>query len=360
MCGVIAMNILDNPSAKPIFLAEIGTFFNSDVERAKKLISLIAEARDKSPGIPVFLKGEVLHDPDVCLADTQVEERYVSDEGSEHRENYRKLIERKVVSLKDYAAIFDFAQRLGFKLVLSVYDKAGLCFAVEQNAIAIKLASSNLRHTYLHRIAGESGLPVIIDDGKAPLSAVAAAVERLQSYGTREIIVEHSPDGHPAPPATHNLRIIETYTKAFGLPVGLSDHHAGEEMLLAATALGYSLLEKGVVPDKSAPDQDISHAMLVSRLDDVLRQIHNIHLALGASRRTDDMTGRLPSAHMGLVAAKDLSAGDICTEHNIRFAFPLDKNGVGAEYWDLVEGWILRNAVSTGTPIRWRDINLSS
>ena len=56
----------------------------------------------------------------------------------------------------------------------------------------------------------------------------------------------HSPDGHPAAPEAHNMRMLRTYLDTFELPVGLSDHHIGHEMLYLGVGLGASVLEKGV------------------------------------------------------------------------------------------------------------------
>ena len=79
-------------------------------------------------------------------------------------------------------------------------------------------------------------------------------------------MIQHSPDGHPALPKAHNLRIFQTYLEAFGLPVGLSDHHVGVEMLYMAIALGAAVLEKGVHVDADELDQDISHSMALADL----------------------------------------------------------------------------------------------
>ena len=58
---------------------------------------------------------------------------------------------------------------------------------------------------------------MVIDTGRALLSEVARAVEVARNAGAKDIIIQHSPDGHPALPEAHNLRILQTYEKAFGL-----------------------------------------------------------------------------------------------------------------------------------------------
>lgn len=353
------MDIMSKACGRPLFLAEIGTFFEHNTLKAKKIIKLIAEQRDKQSAVPVILKGEVLHSADICLNGTAVMEQYLSKEGKVIRENYRKLIERKVVSLEAYEEIFVYARSFDFPLILSVYDVEGASFAAAQGACALKIASSNVRHAQLQRMVAGLGLPVILDDGRSPLSYVATAVERLRKHGAARILLEHSPDGHPALPEAHNLRIIESYKAAFGTPVGLSDHYTGPDMLLAATAMGYDLLEKGVALDDQADDQDVSMSLPVSSLGEILKRIGHIALARGDSWRdaSKAVKGNLStSSHMGLVAGVDLTAGDRIDESTVYFAFPHVDDGIGVELWETVEGWKINGHLAKGVPLRWRDV----
>ncbi|MDL2307397.1 N-acetylneuraminate synthase family protein [Desulfovibrio sp. OttesenSCG-928-C06] len=350
--------IFSDSSHPPVFLAEIGTFFNQDVAAGVRIVEEIARVRDNIKALPIMLKGEVLHDAEICRK-TEIQEHYVDEDGVVHAENYRSLIERKVVPLEDYAAVFRRASSLGLELVLSVYDKAGAIFAVEQKAVMLKLASSNLRHAALHEAVAALNVPLIVDEGRAPLSAVAVTIERLRRLGADHILLEHSPDGHPALPEAHNLNIINSYRQAFGLPVGLSDHYNGEEMLYAATALGYSVLEKGIVPDRAASDQDISHAMPLDRMAKTLRKIYDVYLAVsGAPRRPQHrvIKGNVgTSAHMGIVTAKPVQAGETVSLESVSFAFPAE-DGIGSEYWELVKGWSFKHALPQGVLLHWADI----
>ena len=54
-------------------------------------------------------------------------------------ENYRELIERKVVSLDDYSKIFDHCHKQNMDFVVSVYDHEGVQFAKDNNAVALSV-----------------------------------------------------------------------------------------------------------------------------------------------------------------------------------------------------------------------------
>jgi sialic acid synthase SpsE len=106
----------------PLFLPEIGTFFNHDHDLAKTLVTQIRDAGAE------IVKGEVLHDPDVVL-DDDTPESYLSKSGERVTERNRDLIERKVISLGRYEELFRYCRQTGLGLVLSVYDFKGAEFA---------------------------------------------------------------------------------------------------------------------------------------------------------------------------------------------------------------------------------------
>ncbi len=344
-------------SAPPIFAAEIGTFFNKDTQMAYTLLESIATARDRVREQPVMLKGEILHDPSICLPG-HVVERYVDSAGIVYEELYHELIARKSLPLDEYAKILNRARQLGLPFALSVYDTQGVLFAHEQGTLCIKLASSNIVHYPLLKEICACGVPVILDDGRASLAEVATAMQHASDYGAPLVILEHSPDGHPAPSELHNLRMLQTYNHVFGVPVGLSDHYAGEEMLYVAVALGASLLEKGIVLDIQKHDQDVSHALPVERLEHVLRKIHDCHKALGLPLRNlaqAKAQAVATSARMAIVAKELIPKGTRLTRGNVTFAFPKG-SGVGVEHWDTMQNSLTLCDIPPGAYVKWHDV----
>jgi len=344
----------------PLFFAEIGSFFNGDPKPAAELIGRIAACAKEAPQQPVVLKTEILDDPEICLPGETME-TYASKAGEVKRENYRALIERKAMATDDYKPLFALCREARIAFVVSVYDFRAADFAAREGAAALKIASSNVVHVPLIRHAARHGLPLVIDTGRSSIAEVHRAVDTARRAGCLDIVIEHSPDGHPAPPKAHNLRIMQAYARAFGLPVGLSDHFTGVEMLYAATALGAAVLEKGVYFDAEELDQDISHTMAIGDLARVLRAVHACWEALGSAER--DPRGRIDwvigtSQRQGLVARTDLAPGARLTLDTVRFAFPC--LGIPVEHWDLVDGWQAAAPVRAGAPIRWQDVRPAS
>lgn len=344
------------PNQPPLFFAEIGSFFNGRPEPARELIRRIIACRDEVPEQPVVLKTEILDDPEICLPGDTLE-TYASKGGGVKKENYRALIERKVMKTDDYIPLFKMCVDARIPFVVSVYDMRAATFAKEHGAAALKIASSNLTHVPLIRHTAALGVPMVIDTGRATIAEVHRAVDTARRAGCHDIIVQHSPEGHPAPAKSHNLRIMQTYMQAFGLPAGLSDHYTGVEMLYVSVALGASVLEKGIYFDPNELDQDIAHSMGIDDLTRVLRTVHDCWLSLGTAERDpqlkiDWVIGT--SQRQCLVANRDLQAGDRITLETVRFAFPCQ--GIPVEHWDLVSKWSMAAPVTAGQPIRWEDV----
>lgn len=333
--------------AAPVFLPDIGTFFNSDMGCALAMVDQLVDAGAK------IVKGEILHDPDICLDDdTQIP--YVARDGSVHSERYRDLIERKTLSLRSYEKLFSHVRGRGADFVVSVYDRSGLDFARSLGACAIKIATSNIVHRPLIEHAARSGLPVIFDTGDSSLEEIDRAVTWARDAGATELVVEHSPYPPPASVDRHDLRFMVEMGQVFDLPFGLSDHHAGDEMLYAAVALGASIVEKGVCPDELLIEQDVAHALPISMFGEALAKANNIHRALGRPSRALKRDRPKKLSRMGLIASRDLQRGDPVKEDNVAFAFPA--KGIPVEHWEIVRDLRLQGDVARGQPIRWADV----
>lgn len=334
--------------APPLFFPDIGTFFNQDMAAAEAMVTRLHDAGAN------LIKGEILHDAEIALDDDTCEV-YLGRDGKIVRERNRDLQQRKVVSLGAYERLFRLCKSLDMGFLLSVYDFRGAEFGRDIGACALKIASSNIVHRPLIEYTARLGLPIVIDTGKSTLEEIARAVQWAEDAGAEAIMIQHSPEAPPSPLANHNLRMLTTLREIFDRPVGLSDHHAGEEMLYAAVALGAHAVEKGIVPDDAEQDQDVYHAMPISMFEDVLAKCRRIHTALGSNMRYLRRDSKKHPFRMGIAAAKDLRPGETLTLDNVRFSFPV--KGIPVEHWEIVEGWRVRGELVRGQVIRWQDVD---
>ena len=226
-------------SSSPIFLPDIGTFFNKNLNTAFDLISKLKKSKVK------IIKGEILHNADICLRNSSLV-NFFDKNKKKKGEDYRSLIERKVNTLKTYKQIIDYCKNLNLETIFSVYDIEGAKFAKSNGVSALKIASSNIVHKPLISFCAKLNLPIIIDTGDSTIEEIDRAIGwwKCESKKSGHLIIEHSPYPYPESLDNHNLNFMINLGKIFNLPYGLSDHHVGNEMLYAATAMGATILEK--------------------------------------------------------------------------------------------------------------------
>lgn len=332
---------------KTIFLPDIGTFFDNDIKKAFKVIDKISKFK-----LPV-IKGEVLHDADVCLEGKFNETYFNSLSKKMNSTNFRKLIERKVISLKNYERIFKRVPKKT-SIILSVYDFKGLDFALDQKCVAIKIASSNITHKPLIEYAAKSNKSLIIDTGHSTIEEIGRAINWIRDKSsTSQIILQHSPKAPPNPISEQNLLFMKNLGSIFNVQYGLSDHHYGEEMLYAATALGAVIVEKGVCEDNSKQDQDRAHALNISMINEVHEKITNIAHSIGDGTRNLRKDRKKYNSRMCLVAKKKILKGEKITLDKLRFAFP--PIGIGVEDIDYYLNKKINNDKKRGTPLFKKD-----
>ncbi len=319
---------------------------------AERLIERIAISA-KGPGkLPVILKSEILHDTSMCLDDDSVE-TYQSRSLEKRSERYRDLILRKTVSFDGYKAVFAACRKNGIAVCMSVYDVAGADFVVQEGVSAIKIASSNVTHLPLIRYVAGLNVPILIDTGRSTLAEVDRAFRTARDAGARDILIEHSPDGHPAPAVNHNLRSLKTLHRCFEVPVGLSDHAMSTNMMHVSIGLGVNLIERNITEDPDRFDQDYAFSTGVAELEGLLRDLHDSWAALGRSfRDINNRSGLVStSARMGLITRRAVKSGETISDDTIRYGFP--NRGIGVERIDEVTGWIFKNDMPADKPINW-------
>lgn len=341
-------DVMVGPGYPPLALPDIDMFFNADLAIAEQLVAGV-----KAAGLNI-IKAAIITTPEVAF-DKGAEEVYLNNDGVPVSVNYRRLLERKVMSVQQHKRLFQFIRSHDLDLVVSVYDLQGVNMAVEHRCAAIKIASSNVTFQPLIEAVARVGLPIILDTGKSRLEEIERALSWMhRANPASEIIIEHSPYAPPAPVEQQNLNAIPFLRERLGLNVGLSHHARGTLMILGCISLEPAVIEFGLCPDNAGSDQDVYHAVPLSNLAPLVRDIHAVYKALGRPEQFLERKPDFNRGRMSLRAAKDLSAGDTISLQNTAFSFPV--LGIPAEHWDDAYGRSLRRPVKCGEPITFDDL----
>ncbi|MEO6053282.1 MAG: N-acetylneuraminate synthase family protein [Chthoniobacterales bacterium] len=329
-----------------VFVAETGSFFNKEVDTACKYITAVAKS-----GADIF-KTEIIHDANICLANTGTMVSY-AHAGGKSTEVYREHVERKQLSLKEYAHIFAHARSIGIPFLATVFDYAGIDFLKSEGGCAIKISRNNINNVPLIRYAAQSKLPIIFDEGFIYLDELAFGIRCAREAGCDDIIVNYHPGLNPAPADRHNLKVIETYKTTFGIPIGLACHFRGDEILYTAIGAGVNIIEKGVDDNPDREEADLVSATPMKDLAAVVANVKACWKALGDPRPQPPEPRDL-SSRCCIVAAKPIAADTILKTEDLRFAWP--PVGISTRDWDCVIGSKTTRAIEKDQPLNWEDI----
>lgn len=268
----------------PCFITfEIGPTHHG-LESAKRLVRYAAEAGADA------VKFQIL-DPDRLVADKKQLFTYevLVDRATGRTESVSEplydLFVRRSLTPDEWREIKRLSDSLDLAFFATVGFDDEVDFLEELDCHSIKIASADVNHVPLLRRVAKSGMCVQLDTGMATIGEVENAIDIILAEGNQEIIIHQCPSGYPAHLESINLNIIPTLKNMFSLPVAFSDHTPGMKMDIAAVAVGADLVEKTITEDKTT--RSVEHIMSLEpgEMEDFIKTIRQIEIALGSSRR---------------------------------------------------------------------------
>lgn len=222
-----------------------------------------------------------------------------------------------------HKAIFDEARRCGLVCFSTPFDKSAVDFLEGLGNPLCKIASFEITDIPLIDYAARKGRPMIISTGIALPEDIELAVKTCRDAGNNDITLLKCTSSYPAPVEDANLRTMVDMKERYGVKVGLSDHTMGADVSVAAVALGATLVEKHFILRRSIGGPDAAFSMEKDEFAAMVRSIRNVEKALGSVVYPSD-----PAAVKGrefcrsLYIARDMKAGDVFTEDNVRSVRP--------------------------------------
>jgi N-acetylneuraminate synthase len=255
---------------EPVYvIAEIGLNHNGDVELAKRLIDVAADAgaqavkfQKRTPAIstPEHMKNTPRETPWGTM--TYLEYRY-----------------RVEFDREQYIEIGDYATLRGLSWFASPWDEVAVEFLEDLQVVAHKVASASVTDIAMLEALAATGKPIILSTGMSTLDQIDRAVEVL---GTDNLVILHATSTYPLPPEEANLRMITTLRERYqGVPVGYSGHERGLQISIGAVALGAVAVERHITLDRTMWGSDHAASLEPVGFDHLVRDIRVLGEALG-------------------------------------------------------------------------------
>ena len=329
-------------------IAEAGSNHDGNLKTALALVDAAADAGCDAVKFQTFTGEEI-------AAEWGSSDTKLPPEFSRWGRNMRELYGACALPESFHAPIASRAKERGIHFFSSPFSERAVDLLAELGVPALKIASFELVHLPLIRRAASTGLPLILSTGMAGLGDIERALDAASAGGAKALALLHCGSNYPMSAAGANLASMETMRRAFGVPVGFSDHTLGISVPIAASALGAELLEKHFTLDRRGSGPDHSFAVEPAELKAMVAGMREAQAAVGSSRKRRQPEEE-PHARRGrrsLYAARGLEAGRRLGPDDVRVLRP----GVGIEplALELILGRPLRRGVKAGEPLRWED-----
>ena len=321
---------LIGPGQPAFIIAEAGINHDGDVEKAKKLIDVAAEAKADAVKFQTF-------QADKLVTSNALRSSYIV-EGSYEGESFRDLLQRLELTWDDFAMLEEYATQRGLFFLSTPFDEESVDFLVELGVKALKVPSGDVTHLPLLKHIASKNLPIIMSTGMASLGEIEEAIETIYGTGNGQLILMHCVSWYPAAFADVNLRVMETLRQAFQVPTGYSDHTLGIAISIAARAMGACILEKHFTLDKNAFGPDHAASIEPEELTQLVKSVREVELSLGypVKRIGEVEMGQRDVHRRSIVAAVPIMAGT--TIEPAMLAVKRPGNGLAPRYLDWIIG----------------------
>ena len=155
-----------------------------------------------------------------------------------------------------------------------------------------------------------------------------------------------------------NIRVIPNMAEVFECVTGLSDHSMGSSVAVASVALGAKMVEKHFTLSRADGGPDGAFSMEPDEFKKMVDEIRIVEKALGrVTYKLTDKQEKSREEGRSLFVVKDIKAGEIFTEENIRSIRPAF--GLAPMYYEDVLGKKAHTDIERGTPLDWKHFGIT-
>lgn len=311
-------------------LVEAGVNHNGSLEIAKKMVDVVKKSGADAIKFQTF-KSEKLVSKYAEKAEYQKNNTGVI-------ETQLDMIKKLELSFNDFKKLKLYCESKEILFLSTPFDFDSIEFLKSLGMEIWKIPSGEITNLPYLRKIGEVAKKVIISTGMCELFEIEAALKVLKEMGSKEISILHCNTEYPTPMKDVNLKAMQTIGEKFGVEVGYSDHTLGIEVPIAAVALGAKIIEKHFTLDKSMEGPDHLASLDPSELQQMIKSIRNIEVALGSKDKfvSESELKNKKIARKSIVAKKNIKKGEILTEENLTVKRP--GNGLSPMLWDEIIG----------------------
>ncbi len=341
----------DNPT---YFIADIAANHDGDLDRAKLLIRLCAEAGADAAKFQNFRASTIVSDYGfTALGGHQ-----------SHQAAWKKSV---YDMYRDASLPSEWTETLkrtcheaGIDYFTAPYD-LDLLDDLSPYVCAWKLGSGDITwHEEIEQLAGD-GKPLLIATGASNMDEVRAAMA-VAARHTSDIVLMQCNTNYTA--SLENfchiaLNVLKTYAREFpDVVLGLSDHTPGHATVLGAVALGARCVEKHFTDDTARAGPDHKFSMDPAAWRDMVERTRELEVALGSTEKRvmDNERETVVLQRRAIRAARPIKKGEVLSRADLTVLRPCPSDALPPYRLAEVIGGTAAKDIEAGDCLRLADL----
>lgn len=341
----------DNPT---YFIADISANHDGELDRARMLIQMAAEAGADAAKFQNFRASKIVSDHGFRSMGSQ----------QSHQATWKKSVfevyQDASIPFEWTPILKEQCDQLGIHYFSSPYD-FGAVEMLEPYVPAYKIGSGDITWLEMLRHIAEKGLPVILATGAASIEDVQRAVDEILPINS-ELILMQCNTNYTASLENFDhihLNVLKTYASLYPeLVLGLSDHTPKHATVLGGVALGARAIEKHFTDDNGRIGPDHPFSMDPVSWREMVDRTRELERALGSpdKRVAENEIETLVVQQRCLRAAIDIQAGDVLSREMIDVLRPAPDGAIRPYEIELLIGKKAIKHIPAGAEIRWAEV----
>jgi len=336
------------------FVADIAANYDGELERAKLLIRLCAEAGADAAKFQNFRAPKIVSDRGFQQMGGQLS----------HQANWKKSVyqvyDQATLPWEWTPILKQECEACGIDYFSSPYDLEAVDM-LDPYVDMFKIGSGDITWPEMLQKVAMKGKPVLLATGASDIGEVQRAGETILRVNRQLVLMQCNTNYTGSRDNFHHihLRVLETYGSMFPSAVlGLSDHTPGHTTVLGAVALGARVIEKHFTDDNRREGPDHPFSMTPATWRDMVDRTRELEDALGSSakRVEDNEQQTVVVQRRCLRAARDLMAGEVLTTEMLEALRPAPRDAIFPYDLSRVVGKRLTQNLSAGEHLRWTSL----
>jgi pseudaminic acid synthase len=334
---------------KPFLVAELSGNHDGSLDRAKKIIELIAASGFDAIKLQTYTA-------DTMTLDVSTGPFFISDPKSLWAgTSLYELYQRASTPWEWHKELFDYAKSLGLIAFSTPFDESAVDFLETLDVPCYKIASFEITHLPLIKKAAQTGKPLIISTGMATVEEIERAIKTAKDAGNKDLMLLKCTSAYPAKEQDLNLATLVDMRERFGCLVGFSDHTSGCLAAALSVALGACMIEKHVTLELGDNGVDAAFSLGKENYSQFVEQVRSARAATG-NVFYGPTEAEIPSLiyRRAVHVVRPIKAGEVISEKDLKIVRPAV--GLNPMYFDEVAGKKAERNLEVGQPLHLQDV----